>query len=86
MNAQETVDLLLEDSPFAKKSLELEYRPVKRGEDWQWYWVLHNEDRQRAVAHGQADSRAEASTQARLRARQLKAVITKVSVLGQQRP
>jgi hypothetical protein len=74
------VDNLLEDSPFAKTPVELEYRPVKRGDEWKWFWVLHSEDRQRAVAHGQADSRAEASTQARLRARQLKSVIIKVTV------
>ena len=82
MNARETVDLLLEDasSPFAKTPLKLEYRPYKTGDQWTWHWVLHSEGRQRAVAHGQKDSRAAASTEARLRARQLKGVITKVDV------
>ena len=74
--------MLEADSPFAKKAVELEYRPYKAGENWRWYWVLHPEDRQRALAHGEADSRAAASTEARLKARQLKAVITKVSTLS----
>ena len=79
-SAEDIVAVLLEDSPFSKKPVELEYRPYKSGDDWKWFWVLHPEGRQRAVAHGEADSRAAASTEARLRARQLKSVITKVTV------
>ena len=84
MNAKETVELLLDDSPSDKTPLELEFRPVKRDGQWKWFYVLHNEDRKRAVAHGQADSRAQASIDARLRARKLKGVISRVSILQKE--
>lgn len=81
MKAREILDTLLEtNDPYSKKSFSLEYRPYKRGDDWFWFWVLHPEDKQRAIAHGQSDSRAAASIAARLKARELKGVITQVNV------
>lgn len=83
MNAQRLIDLLLESAdPTTKKSVTLEYRPYKSGEDWMWFWVLHPEDKQKAVAHGEAKSRAAASTAARLKARQLGSVIKSVTLVN----
>jgi len=81
MDSAELVDSLLEtDSPYTKKEFSLEYRPYKRGDDWFWFWVLSGNKKDKAVAHGEADSRAAASVAARLKARELKGVITKVNV------
>jgi phosphoribosylformylglycinamidine (FGAM) synthase-like amidotransferase family enzyme len=84
MNAHETVELFLEADadPMAKKLVTLEYRPYPKGEDWIWFWILHPEDMQRAIAHGEGKSRAEASTAARLKAHQLRVTIIRVTVVN----
>lgn len=84
LKATEIVAALAEDqsSPFAKTQVTLQYRPFIVGGDWKWYWVLLPKDRNKALASGQGDSRAEAATAARLEARKLNVVIASIDVLG----
>ena len=84
LKATEIVAALVEDqsSPFAKTEATLQYRPFMQDGDWKWYWVLLPKDRSKALASGQADSRAEAATAARLEARKLSVVIASIDVLG----
>lgn len=56
-------------SLFSRKTCTLEYRPVRRGEDWGWYWVLLPRLEDRALASGMADTKGEASLEARTAAR-----------------
>jgi len=56
-------------SLFSRKTCTLEYRPVRRGEDWSWYWVLLPKLEDQALASGMADSKGEASLEARTAAR-----------------
>lgn len=83
VSAQQIVDELMEDmgAPFTKTKVTLQYRPFMQGDDWKWFWVLLPDDRSKALATGQADSRAEASTAARQQARKLGVVVGKVDVL-----
>lgn len=81
MKADSVVTRLLDDvqaDPHARKVFDLEYRPYREGEDWRWFWVLHPENKQRAVYHGEARNRSEASIQARIQARKLGGVIRHV--------
>lgn len=84
VNATEIVAALVEDheSPFTKTEATLQYRPFQLDGDWKWYWVLLPKDRNKALASGQADSRAEAATAARLEARKMNIVIASIDVLG----
>ena len=54
---------------FSRKTCTLEYRPMRRGEDWDWYWVLLPKLEDRALASGHAESKGEASLAARTAAR-----------------
>jgi len=56
-------------SLFSRKTCTLEYRPVRRGEDWNWYWVLLPKLEDAALASGMADTKGEASLEARTAAR-----------------
>ena len=56
-------------SLFSRKTCTLEYRPVRRGEDWDWYWVLLPKLEDKALASGMADTKGEASLEARTAAR-----------------
>jgi len=56
-------------SLFSRKTCTLEYRPVHRGEDWSWYWVLLPKLEDVALASGMADTKGEASLEARTAAR-----------------
>ena len=56
-------------SLFSRKTCTLEYRPVRRGEDWSWYWVLLPKLEDAALASGMADTKGEASLEARTAAR-----------------
>lgn len=84
--AEKFVSLLLDDiaSPFTKQRVTLQYRPIQLADQWKWYWILLPEDKSKALATGQGDSRAAASTAARLKARELKVVIANVEVLGKK--
>lgn len=84
LKATEIVAALVEDqsSPFAKSEATLQYRPFQLDGDWKWYWVLLPSDRNKALASGQADSRAEAATAARLEARKLGILIASIDVIG----
>lgn len=80
--AQQIADALLETAAaFDYKSVTLQYRPFLLDTDWKWFWVLLPEDRSKALSSGQADSRAEAATAARLMARKLHVTISKIDVL-----
>jgi len=87
LKASEIVSALVEEmaSPFTKAEATLQYRPFRLGADWKWYWVLLPKDRNKALASGQADSRAEAATAARLEARKLHIVIKDIDVLGHKK-
>ncbi len=86
LKAAQIIAALLEtDSPYAKTPVTLQYRPVKLGGSWAWFWVLLPQDRNKALASGQADSRAEAATAARLEARKLHIVIKDIDVLGHKK-
>lgn len=82
VTAQEIVAALLEagDASF-KKEVTLQYRPFLQGDDWRWFWVLLPENRDKALASGEAGSRAEAATAARLMARQLHVYVSTIDVL-----
>lgn len=81
-SAQQIVAELVEDVPFTKARVTLQYRPFLRGEDWRWVWVLLPEDGSRALATGEADSRDLASTAARQEARKLKVQIGNIDVIS----
>lgn len=83
MNAKQIVSELVEDmgAPFTKTQVTLQYRPFMRGDDWKWFWVLLPEDGSKALATGEADSRAAASTAARQEARKLNVLVGKVDVI-----
>lgn len=83
LSAKQIVAELMEDMgvPFTKAKATLQYRPFMRGDDWKWFWVLLPEDGSKALATGEADSRALASTAARQEARKLNVLIGKVDVI-----
>lgn len=84
LSATELVAELCEDVatvPFAKTSVTLQYRPYLKGDDWKWFWVLLPKDRSKAMATGEADNRAAASTAARQSARGLGVVIGDIDVI-----
>ena len=56
-------------SLFSRKTCTLEYRPVRRGDQWDWYWVLLPKLEDQALASGLADTKGEASLEARTAAR-----------------
>ena len=81
--AQAIVDKLLEaDDPHAKTEVTLQYRPFKVGDDRKWFWVLLPKDKSKALASGEATSRAGASTAARQSARKLSLTITKIDLIA----
>ena len=64
---------------FKRNEALVEYRPVKNGDAWSWYWVLlplPAEDV--AIASGMATNRGVASLEARKEARKAGRHITKV--------
>lgn len=77
-------------SLFSRKTCTLEYRPVRRGEDWSWYWVLLPKLEDVALASGMADTKGEASLEARTAARKngcrIAAVRTKHPLIKQPQP
>jgi hypothetical protein len=83
LTTESITSVLCEDgaSPFSKQRVKLQYRPYTFGEDWKWFWVLLPEDGRAALANGEADTRAAASVQARLKARQLRMIVDKVEVV-----
>jgi hypothetical protein len=83
MRATEIASALLEDGGigFDKQAATLQYRPYQTQDAWKWFWVLLPDDNSRALATGTADSRAQASTMARLKARKLGIVIQKVDLM-----
>lgn len=84
LSANEIVAELFEDvatAPFAKTRVTLQYRPYLKGDDWKWFWVLLPSDRSKAMATGEADSRAAASTAARQSARGLGVLIGDIDVI-----
>jgi len=87
VNAKQIRFELLEDAgtPFAKTPVTLQYRPFRLGDAWKWYWVLLPDDRSKASASGQGDSRAEAAVGARKEARKLGVVISAVEVMKPHR-
>ena len=83
MTAEQIRDELYEEqgTPFAKEGVTLQYRPFRHGAGWKWYWCLLPADQSRALAHGNADSRAAAGVAARSKARELKQVVDKIELL-----
>jgi len=80
---QQVVAILLDDvaPPFTKQKVTLQYRPYMRDDNWKWFWVLLPEDRSKALATGDADSRAAASMSAHASARKLNVSIGKIDVI-----
>lgn len=56
-------------SLFSRKTCTLEYRPVRRSDGWDWHWILLPKLEDRALASGMADTKGEASLEARTAAR-----------------
>lgn len=81
--AVQMVSVFLEDEvAFDKQAATLQYRPYRTPEDgWKWFWVLLPDDKSRALASGTGDSRAQASTMARLKARKLGIIIQNVDLM-----
>ncbi len=80
---EDVVKVFLEDAtgPFTKEKVTLQYRPYMQDDQWKWFWVLLPDDNSKALATGEAESRAKASVAARLMARKKNVVIGKTSVI-----
>ena len=83
MRSRAIISRLLEDEPFSKPGITLQYRPFRTAHDtgWQWFWALLPKNRVKALATGQALSRAAASISARRAARKLGVAVTGINVV-----
>lgn len=82
LNVNKIVYALLEkgSDPYIREPVILQYRPFQVGDDWRWFWLLVAPDHSKSIATGEADTRAGASTAARLEARKRGVVIASVEL------